>query len=485
MDKISRKRKHLVMLPVCALYFFIGTITVQAATYYVATTGNDSNPGTQTAPFKTIQRAAIVANPGDTVLVRAGTYSESVDIPKSGVSGQPITIKAYPGESPIMDGTNTLWAAFQCNTRSYIVIDGLEIRNYAYGIYLVNNANYCIVRNCNLHHCTTSNLLLRGADYFLVENNEIHHCNTTGSETNWRDTTGNFAEFGVYSHNVVHDNGNFALTSGPDGLAGPGGHNCTWEYNISYNNTDDGIDISSGGGGTNFPNNCIVRYNVCFLNGINPATGLPGTGGGNGIKVSTNAGGGHLVHHNICFKNKRGGFDQDIEPSWNGNSFYNNVAWKNGVYATAPIRGGFLIEGSSTEQGRATLKNNIGFGNDPSTLSGYNSRDDFFTKQMGINVTDYNAWGAYRFVDTDPGHDQEGSHSIIGSNPLFANPDGAINVNYTGTGGPSGKWTFIWNQVQANFALQAGSPCLNAGVSISGITDGFNGSAPDMGAIEN
>ena len=54
MVKISRKRKHLVMLPVCALFFFIGTITVQAATYYVATTGNDSKPGTVSQPFRNI-----------------------------------------------------------------------------------------------------------------------------------------------------------------------------------------------------------------------------------------------------------------------------------------------------------------------------------------------------------------------------------------------------------------------------------------------
>jgi hypothetical protein len=45
-----------------------------AATFYVATTGNDSHPGTAAQPWATLQRAANVVNPGDRVVVRAGNY---------------------------------------------------------------------------------------------------------------------------------------------------------------------------------------------------------------------------------------------------------------------------------------------------------------------------------------------------------------------------------------------------------------------------
>jgi hypothetical protein len=46
--------------------------------YYVATTGSNSNPGTQPRPWRTISYAAKRVKPGDTVLVAPGTYRENV-----------------------------------------------------------------------------------------------------------------------------------------------------------------------------------------------------------------------------------------------------------------------------------------------------------------------------------------------------------------------------------------------------------------------
>src|SRR5689334_18773295 len=46
-----------------------------AATYYVSTTGNDSNAGSQSSPFRHLSKAAASATaPGDTVIVMNGTY---------------------------------------------------------------------------------------------------------------------------------------------------------------------------------------------------------------------------------------------------------------------------------------------------------------------------------------------------------------------------------------------------------------------------
>lgn len=59
-------------------------------------TATDTNPGTRSLPWRSIQRAANreAMHAGDTVYVKAGTYEERVDIRNSGQPGKPITFKA-------------------------------------------------------------------------------------------------------------------------------------------------------------------------------------------------------------------------------------------------------------------------------------------------------------------------------------------------------------------------------------------------------
>jgi len=82
--------------------------------WYVATTGIDSNPGTLDAPVRTIQRAATLAQPGDTVFIRAGTYHETVAPARSGSAGAPITFEAYNNEPVIIDGADPIgsWSRY-------------------------------------------------------------------------------------------------------------------------------------------------------------------------------------------------------------------------------------------------------------------------------------------------------------------------------------------------------------------------------------
>src|SRR3954454_1673410 len=85
------------------------------STYYVSTTGGDANPGTLAAPFKTIQRAANAASAGDTVIVRAGTYRETVRVPRSGTAAAPITFQPYPNERVTISGADMItgWAKYK------------------------------------------------------------------------------------------------------------------------------------------------------------------------------------------------------------------------------------------------------------------------------------------------------------------------------------------------------------------------------------
>jgi hypothetical protein len=77
-----------------------------STTYYVDPTGSDGNAGTSlSSPFQTIQAAADVADDGDTVLIRGGTYREEVRPANSGSAGQPITFQAYQGEDVVITAT--------------------------------------------------------------------------------------------------------------------------------------------------------------------------------------------------------------------------------------------------------------------------------------------------------------------------------------------------------------------------------------------
>jgi hypothetical protein len=72
------------------------------STYYVSTTGSDSNPGTLAQPWRTIQKAFNTLRAGETALVRGGIYTQSVVMTRSGSAVAPITVKNYPGEQPVI-----------------------------------------------------------------------------------------------------------------------------------------------------------------------------------------------------------------------------------------------------------------------------------------------------------------------------------------------------------------------------------------------
>ena len=76
--------------------------------YVSSSAGSNANAGTFDQPFQTIQAAANVAQPGDTVFIRGGVYRETVVPPRSGTSTQPITFQPYHGERVVIDGADPI-----------------------------------------------------------------------------------------------------------------------------------------------------------------------------------------------------------------------------------------------------------------------------------------------------------------------------------------------------------------------------------------
>lgn len=84
-----------------------GECAVPGDARFVSPSGSDSNPGTVDRPWRTIDRAEDAAVPGMTVALRGGSYSawgEITYLEADGSSGAPISIVAYPGETPSIAG---------------------------------------------------------------------------------------------------------------------------------------------------------------------------------------------------------------------------------------------------------------------------------------------------------------------------------------------------------------------------------------------
>jgi len=84
-----------------------------ACTLYVSPSGSDSNAGTLSAPWRTVQKAFNSATAGKTVCLRGGTYPQYMAATSgfnqvennSGSSGNPIVFTNYPGEVAIVQGS--------------------------------------------------------------------------------------------------------------------------------------------------------------------------------------------------------------------------------------------------------------------------------------------------------------------------------------------------------------------------------------------
>jgi hypothetical protein len=81
--------------------------------YYIdGTNGNDNHTAIQAqninSPWQTIQKGATNAVAGDTCLIRAGDYRETVTIPNSGTSGAHVTFHAYNNETVTIAGAESI-----------------------------------------------------------------------------------------------------------------------------------------------------------------------------------------------------------------------------------------------------------------------------------------------------------------------------------------------------------------------------------------
>ena len=101
----------------------LDTVTTASACNLVASpTGSDTASGTIAAPFQTVQKLVDSLTPGQTGCVETGTYDEDVRIAQGGVAGAPVTLAAYPGDSPTIVGRMEI-----VEGANYVTVTGLNL----------------------------------------------------------------------------------------------------------------------------------------------------------------------------------------------------------------------------------------------------------------------------------------------------------------------------------------------------------------------
>ncbi|THU39640.1 hypothetical protein FAM09_14175 [Niastella caeni] len=295
--------------------------------YYVSPDGSDGNTGTINNPLRNINTALSKVLPGDTVFVRNGTYAEKIVFPKSGRLDKYITLKAYPGEKAIIDGTTLSItgkeALVTIRNNSFIIFEGFDVCNYksttpwvningilvdqgskniqlkknriyniehnvkpedgrsGHGIEIIGNTDvkmqYILVEENEIHDCNTGyseNLTINGyVDSFIIRKNKIYNAENIGIDAAggyWANSNPayNYARNGLISENELY---NIDMTTGP--IGGAHGHGAIGIYidgarNITVERNkvhecDRGIGIVSENDA--YPtSNCIVRNNFVY-----------------------------------------------------------------------------------------------------------------------------------------------------------------------------------------------------------------------------
>lgn len=161
------------------IFFIILSTIVSATNYYVSPSGNNANTGTLSSPFKTISYGESKLKAGDILYVRSGTYNEYVLIWQcDGTFGSPTIISAYPGESPIIDGTGIDPGNGGSLVRiyaSYITFTGFEVRNVNMtGVYtgntgIYNGGNYVTISYCTVHDTWGTPITINNCNNSVIE----------------------------------------------------------------------------------------------------------------------------------------------------------------------------------------------------------------------------------------------------------------------------------------------------------------------------
>lgn len=466
-----------------------------ATTYHVAATGSDLNPGTVLKPFRTIQHGCDIAANGDTVMVAAGRYRESVVIKSS------ILLEAASTSRPLLDGTGIavtdMEGLISITNLDKVTVQGFEIANYRttnsnavpLGIYVHGKCDSITIRGNLIHHIENNGADASSINAFglavygdsalgritnlVIDGNEIHDTRTGNSET--LTVNGNVDGFKV-TNNKVHNVNNIGIDAiGFEGTSPiPGedqARNGIFEGNVvtavsSGKNPSYGGQLSADGIYIDGGKNIVVQRNIMTACDL----GLEVTSEHLGRVAS-----GVLVRNNLLYSNlitglSIGGYDA-LRGGTTGCTFVNNTFVSNDT--TNSGTGEFEVQYHTSSN---IFKNNLlsasAQGILISSLTGTGT-------SVGV-VSDYNLF----YAPVQPTWVWNGQ--TLSSLPNFSKQTGMDKHSLFATPG------FVAPAAH-NYSLASGSPAIDRGVNLGSAVLGLldlaghqrlQGGTVDLGCFE-
>ncbi len=356
MENSSSNKYLIITFLFCIIIYF----PVFSATYFVATSGSDSNLGTADLPFKTIEKAFGLLNPGDTAFVMPGNYSYGhIRLANNdGEADALLHLFAYDNtQKPVISSKLSI------DHCSYLHIKGFEI---TVGKMRMSGpeVHHCIIENLDVHHVDAQQGL---SIEDLAHDNLILNCD--------------------FHHNVQFAGSNcdgIAIwANDPNSTNGP--YNNTVRYCRSYFNNDDGFDTWCSGSNNRFEY-CWSYGNGCDsdFNEID--------GDGNGFKLGQGNYNYPVVIHCLAWKNKVKGFDENFNQA-GGVTVYNCTSFDNGSNnfefwsnpKTDVVKNCISVEGNVIMTGAKDSSNNWNIGI-KATASDFITMD--YSRNMGPRKPD-------------------------------------------------------------------------------------------------
>jgi parallel beta-helix repeat protein len=267
------------------IFFFLSLPTFAlGATYYVATNGSDSNPGTITQTFRTINHGVSVLQPGDTLIMRVGTYNEWVDssidslnpIPGGTSENTRTIIKGYPGETVIITppaGSPNVFL-FSGSNRRFITLENLTLDApnitgdciaFTWEVARGQNVpSFLRIKDSTIRNCFRDAIFGNGNSHEFI-NLKIHNNGTdVGNDHGYY--LGDGMSNILIERNEIFGNTGFAIRWDIRGETS----NVTIRHNIMRDNRCGGMEI----GGV-FGTNNLIHNNLIYNNGPCPIPPAP------------------------------------------------------------------------------------------------------------------------------------------------------------------------------------------------------------------